>query len=401
MIEQDLLAEQNEQIQREREDRKKAQLMLERVTALKLEQENEIRSLNNKISLALCHAACETQVAEKKKFEELEEEESKRLDAKVQMERQKVYDKRDQMEEDIRHQRIRGRQEICRQIEEHERERMVLRQLREKEMQDIRDRHAQMIQEDIEAAEARREEQRRLIEEVIRINTEAVRIKNEKREKERQDDMRNMEYTINKLDRDARYEAEQKKKKRDKEMELAKLWALQKKAGDHQAEMDAHHAWRHGEIVDGEWRKKQRELALKRAKQEERHQAEIAEQHKFKTHMKALQADKEKREFERLLKEQEHKINKEKIEIEKKRQQLQQHNEAVKLQQDAFRRQEIANRKEKFEEAMRRNEEHDRENRRIAEFKAKKLSDLEKIGLPKKYCSAMQRRAGVMTAGDQ
>lgn len=125
-----------------------------------------------------------------------------------------------------------------------------------------------------QALERKREEQRRLQEENMRINAETMRAKEQRREEEKLADRRDMEYIQKKLvrwkandlhrqptdndkypylhtlevqynrlvfswllqEREAEYEAEERRTKKEKELEIARMRAQQEKAKDYKAE---------------------------------------------------------------------------------------------------------------------------------------------------------------------
>lgn len=120
-----------------------------------------------------------------------------------------------------------------------------------------------------QALERKKEEQRHLHEENSRINAESIRTKVQRREEEKRLDMRDMEYMKKKLvswkrkspaagvemiphrsvkdrpplqEREAEHEAEQKRVKKEKELEISRLRAQQERAKDHQAEQVRLHA---------------------------------------------------------------------------------------------------------------------------------------------------------------
>lgn len=111
----------------------------------------------------------------------------------------------------------------------------------------------------LQALERKKEEQRHLHEENLRINAGSIRTKEQRREEEKQLDMRDMEYMKKKLvsskdvkqevkpespvkdapplqEREAEYEAQQKRVKKEKELEITRLRAQQERAKDYKAE---------------------------------------------------------------------------------------------------------------------------------------------------------------------
>ena len=115
-------------------------------------------------------------------------------------------------------------------------------------------------------------------------------------------DLKVLEYQKDKAIREAAYEAEQEKKRMDKEREVARLRSLQERAHDLQAEKDALRAKREQERKEREWREKEKQEAIKKKNTDEEMKAAREWQIKNKEHFMAVEAAKDRAEFERVLK---------------------------------------------------------------------------------------------------
>jgi hypothetical protein len=115
-------------------------------------------------------------------------------------------------------------------------------------------------------------------------------------------DLKVLEYQKDKALREAAYEAEQEKKRMDKEREVARLRSLQERAHDLQAEKDALRAKREQERKEREWREKEKQEAIKKKNTDEEMKAAREWQIKNKEHFMAVEAAKDRAEFERVLK---------------------------------------------------------------------------------------------------
>lgn len=102
-------------------------------------------------------------------------------------------------------------------------------------------------------------------------------------------------------EREAAYEKEQERIRLEKEKETARLRALQERARDELAERDALRAKRAQEKTEREWRKKEAEEAHKKAVMEAMLIDARADQMAQKEHFLAVQAQRERAEFERVL----------------------------------------------------------------------------------------------------
>jgi hypothetical protein len=126
-----------------------------------------------------------------------------------------------------------------------------------------------------------------------------------KEERKQQDllaDLKVLEYQKEKAAKDAAYEAEQEKKRMDREKEVARLRAQQERARDLQAEKDALRAKREQERKEREWREKERLDAIKKKQTEEEMRMAREWQIKNKEHYLAVEAAKDRAEFQKILK---------------------------------------------------------------------------------------------------
>ncbi|XP_055081927.1 cilia- and flagella-associated protein 45 isoform X2 [Periophthalmus magnuspinnatus] len=378
----------------ELEAQEKTQRMLDQAHMLRMEQEDEIKRLNRLILEVKCQASRDAQMQEKAEIQTEMSEEEKRLDTMMEAERRKALETMEKIDELHKMQRYSGMQEICNQIREREEERQFENELKELEKLQLRKKQEMMNLEDLQTLEKKKKEQEQLQEEIRRINAETLRAKEKRKEEEKLADLRAMEYIKEKMEREAKHEAEQRQIKREKELEIARLRARQEKAKDYQAKQDEIRARRNQEIMDREWRRKEKELALKKASEQEMLKAARAEQVQYKEHFLSIEAGREKAEFERVLKVQQEAITKEKEEEEKFQLNARRNAEAIRQQVKDRELSAIAKRREMFKDAEQLSEEARLRRLRLSEIKAKKLNDLRATGLCEKYCSEVERKAG-------
>ncbi|KAM9332555.1 cilia- and flagella-associated protein 45 [Pholidichthys leucotaenia] len=371
----------------------RAQHLRERADALRMEQEDEIKRLNQLILGAKCQATRDAQMQEKKQIQAELAEEEKRLDTIMESERRKALETVERIDEVRKQQRIRGMQEICKQIQQRMEEKQLQDELKEEERQKIRENQERKNLEDIKALEEERARQQLLQEEIKRINAEIQRAKEQKKEEEKLADLRAMEYVQKKMGQEAEYEAEQRRIKTEKELEIARLRAQQERARDFRAEQDEVRARRNQEAADREWRRKERELAVKKAKEEAMLRAARLEQIHSKEHCLSMEAGREKAEFERTLKVQKEAMVKHREEEERQRQKAQHHIQAIRQQMKERELSAISKRRDTFQEASRLVEEARQRRVRLDEMKEKKLRELKATGLSEKYCSEVERKA--------
>lgn len=374
------------------EAQERAQHLVEQSNALRMEQEDEIKQLNQLILGAKCQATCDAQIQEKKQIQKEWAEEERRLDNMMEVERRKALETLDKIEGLRRQQRIKGRQEIYDQIQLRLEERELMEEVKKRESWQIREDQERMNLEDFKALEKKRMEQQLLQEEIKRINAETMRAKKWRMEEEKLADMRAKEYIKKKQEREAEYEAEQRRMKKEKQLEIARLRAQQEKDRDYKAEQDELRARRNQEAAEREWRRKERERAAQKAQLEALLRSAHAEQVQYKERNLSVEAGREKAEFERLLKVQQEAIVKEEVQKERQRQKVQQHAQAIQQQMKEREISILAKRKETFKEAERLKEEARQRRVRLDEIKQKKLQELKATGLCEKYCRQLERK---------
>lgn len=376
----------------EAEARERAQYLLERANAMRMEQEDEVKKLNELILGAQCHAVRDAQILERKQILEELQEEERRLDAIMELDRRRAVEAQEQIDELRKQQRIQGKELIVNQIEERLEDRMLWDEIKEQEGQQMLENLEKMQIEELEALEVKKKEQERLQLEIMHINKESLLAKEQKKEEERLADLRAMEYTRKKMEREAEYEAEQRRIKREKEKEVARLRALQERDRDHKAEQDELRARRNQEAAEREWRRKEKEQLKKKADEDNRLKAARLEQVVHKEHLLSIEAGRERAEFERVLRAQQVSIEKEKEKELRHREKVLRHADGVRQQVRERELQAISQRREIFKEGDRLDEEARQRRARLDEIKEKKLKELKAAGLPEKYCNEVERK---------
>ncbi|XP_062488592.1 cilia- and flagella-associated protein 45 [Pezoporus occidentalis] len=372
--------------------RERAQHVLQRANRMRMEQEDEIKEFSELILGAKCHMIRDAQVLEKQIIAKELAEEEKRLDNMMEVERRKAEEMQEELERRRKQELIRGRQGLVRQMEQNAEERALRAEQRDQEAQEMLQYLERLKLEDLKDMERRQEQHRQIQAEIKRINTENQKLKAEQRELERLEDERVLEYQRQKLEREAKLEAEQEQIRVEKEKELARLRAMQEKAQDHQAEQDALRAKRRQEAAEREWRRKETELARLKAAAAARLEQSRREQMAQREHAMAVQAQQDRHEFQRILRAQQEQMEKEKAEEERKAAERQAHARAVRRQAQE-RQQELAQeRAAAFEEFKHLQEEAQRRHQRIARFKEQKLQELRDSGVPEKFCAQVQLR---------
>ncbi|XP_012863739.2 cilia- and flagella-associated protein 45 [Echinops telfairi] len=378
--------------------KERAQNLLQRANKLRMEQEEELKSMNKVILNAKCHAIRDAQILEKQLVQKELETEEKRLDQMMEVERQKSLQRQEALDQKRREERIRGRRQIVEQMEKNQEERSLLSEQREQEKEQMLQYMEQLQEEDLKDMERRHQEKLKMQEEIKRINDENQKQKAQVLAQEKLADQMVMDFTKKKMAREAEFEAEQERIRRDKEKEITRLRALQEKAQDYQAEQDALRAKRNQEVADREWRRKEKENAQKKLETEAMLKQSRLEQVAFKEHTLAVQVQRDRDEFEQILRAQRKQIEREKLEEERKATGRLQHANELRRQVRENQQKQVQERIDTFEEGRRLKEEAQRRRERIEDIKKKKLEELRATGLPEKYCVEAERKSHLLSA---
>ncbi|XP_026572055.1 cilia- and flagella-associated protein 45 [Pseudonaja textilis] len=394
----EILRKKNEKLNDlEEEAKKRAQYLLDRANNLRMEQEDEIKTLGEIILEAKCHAIRDAQILEKKQIDKEMNGEEMRVDHLMEVERQKANEMQDELERKRKEELYRGRRHLIEQIEKNEEMRAMKAEQRDQEAQDMLEYLERLQFEDEREMERRRLERLRIQAEIRNINDENQRRKEEKLNQERLADMRVLEYQRQKMAREAEFEAEQEKTRREKEMETARLRALQEKAQDHQAEQHALRAKRNQEATEREWRRKEKDAVQKKLQTEAMLKQSRLEQVAQKEHSLAIQVQRDRAEFERIVRIQREQIEKERKEHERRVALQMTHADELRRQVREHQQKQVQERIAIFEEGKRLKEEARRRSDRLNEIKRRKLDELRAAGLPEKYCMQVERKAFVQS----
>ncbi|XP_038624783.1 cilia- and flagella-associated protein 45 [Tachyglossus aculeatus] len=397
MKQNDVMRRKNEKLSDlEEAARKQAQSLLERARKLHLDQEDELKEMNQIILNAKCHAIRDAQILEKQIIGKEMDAEEKRLDRMMEVERQKAMQRQDELDRRRKEEQIRGQRLIVAQIEKKLEERSLQSEQREQEAQRVLQYLDRLQEEDMQDLERRRVEQAKIQAEIMRCNEANRQRQEEILEQERLADQRAQEYTQRKMAREAEFEAEQAKIRKEKEMETARLLALQEKAQDTQAEQDAVRARHIQEMMERAWRQKEVEEAQRKTEANAQLQRSRLQQVAQKEHALAVQVQRDRDEFERVLGAQRQQIEKERKEAERRAASRRAHAEELRRQVREHQQQQVQERSATFEEGRRLQEEAAQRRERMNTLKQKKLEELRAAGLPEKYCVEVERKAIIL-----
>ncbi|XP_027985178.2 cilia- and flagella-associated protein 45 [Eptesicus fuscus] len=382
----------------EEEAKERAQNLLQRANKLRIEQEEELRDMSQIILNAKCHAIRDAQILEKQLIQKELDAEEKRLDQMMEVERQKSLQRQEDLFRKRREERIRGKRHIMQQMQKKQEERSLFAEQQELEKEQMLEYMEQLQEEDLRDMERRHQEKLKMQAEIKHFKDESQKQKAELQAQEKLADQLVMEFTKKKMAREAEFEAEQERIRREKEKEIARMRVMQEKAQDYLAEKDALRAKRNQEVADREWRRKEKENAQKKMETEAKLRKTRLEQVAFKEHTLAVQVQRDRDEFDRILRAQREQIERERLVEEKRTSERMQHVQELRRQVRENQQKLVQERIATFEEGRRLKEEALRRSERINDVKKKKIEELRATGLPEKYCIEAERKANILPA---
>ncbi|CAF1033604.1 unnamed protein product, partial [Didymodactylos carnosus] len=287
---------------------------------------------------------------------------------------------------------------ILKQIEENDKEKVFKEEIREQENQAMIDYMQKLQEKDWEEFSKKKEGQKKLATDLLAANREIEENRVLRKEQDRIADLAVLEFQRAKAAREAAQEAEIERKRSEKEREVARLRAQQERARDLQAEKDALRAKREQERREREWREREKMDTLKKKMNEDEMKMAREWQVKNKEQHLAVEAARERAEFERVLRAQLELAEKERgVELNR----LSKRNRYA----DELRNQIVTNEKQKvedrtafFDEGARLDDEARIRRLKLDGIKKHKLDELRRAGVPEKYCADIERKMNVPAA---
>merc|ERR1711959_399170 len=255
---------------------------LSRADFLVDEQRDDVKKMNQYVKYAKCAAIRDAQLEEKKALQRQQEEEEMYLDHQMEEERQRAVELYEQREQQRHVDRVHGKEVICEQIAARERERLVQQGVLEQERDAMLRQLERLKEEDLLKSEMKKEAAKKLMEEVSESNAQMSKLKELKRQKEKDEDARIAQYLKDKAKREQDHQDELDRIAAEKEAECAALRAQQEKETDKKAELDALRAKRAMEQYERDWRQKER-AAIEKQKRQNKMLAEARTQQKKET----------------------------------------------------------------------------------------------------------------------
>ncbi|WAR05574.1 CFA45-like protein [Mya arenaria] len=352
------------------------------------QMDNRIKEGKERAMLILnakCHAIRDAQILEKGQVRGEMDEEEKRLDVMMEVDRQNAIRVQEEIEKKRKEERLIGAAKLLEQITENEQDRLLELERKDQENVHMQRQVEKMMDEDRVMLDKRKREQEALRTDLNLANEEILARREIKKQQEKAEEHKVIEYMKQKAEREAAFEEEQQRIRIQKEKETARLRALQERARDEQADRDALRAKRAQEQAEREWRKKEAEEGRKKAETEAMLIDARKNQMNQKEHYLAVQAQRERNEFERVLRAQKELVEKERREEQEAKKKRHGHADDVRAQIREKEQVRISERNAFFEEGVKLDEEARARRAKLEDVKKKKLEHLRAAGIPDRY----------------
>ncbi|XP_044013899.1 cilia- and flagella-associated protein 45, partial [Aphidius gifuensis] len=332
--------------------RQKKLHILERANDLKLEQEEEIQICNKLILATKCRAIRDAQVAEKKLIEKELIDEEKRLNDMMENERLlKIKDEEKKLNDEL----IRKKKFailLRNQIIENEEKRFIEFEKKQEEGKLINKINEAWQNDETQKAINKKIERDKIRCQIAEENNKLIQFKEIEREEAKILDMRIREYQKQKEEREKEIEEKKRIEKHKKDNEKLKIAEKSMETRNYQEKIDELNATRIQEEVERNWRKREKEAAINKLKQQQKLIDARNEQIKCRKIIQAMEIERDKLEFNKILKIQKEALCRDKKERENKLKQSQRYRIQILKQVNDKEIEKIETRKKMFEEGI-------------------------------------------------
>ncbi|KAH0561468.1 cilia- and flagella-associated protein 45 [Cotesia glomerata] len=359
--------------------------LLERANNLKLEQEEEMQLCNKLILETKCRAIRDLQIAERRLIEKELSEEEKRLNEMMENERREKIEKEKKKEEELAAKRREFASRLKHQIIENEEQKIIEFERKQEEGKLINLSNIAWMDEEI-LKEKRRKEQGALIRKELAVENERLKkFKEIEREENRIIDMRIKEYQRMKAERDKAIAETQKAIQAQKNQERIRVMKQAMQAHDFQAQIEELNEIRIKEEVEREWRRREKEAALNKLKIRRQFAQARQDQIKCRKILQAMELERDKREFQKIVAAQKEALAKEQENREKQLRQAQKHRDEILKQVNDKEKDKVEARRRVFEEGMAQRAEIEMRARRLREAMERKCQEMRENKVPEVY----------------
>ncbi|KAG1663542.1 hypothetical protein FOA52_003170 [Chlamydomonas sp. UWO 241] len=358
---------------------------MSRAQQLLEEEKDDVKKMNQMMLYSKCVTIRDAQIEEKRQMMAETEEENRKQDLMMEVERIKALEQYEVRERQRNEERRRGAAVLTEQIEERKRERMRAEELRDTERISMLKEIERMKEQELQAAIEKKVAAKELLQQVASANSEQIQRKELMKHREKDEDVKIAQYIRAKELREQELVYEKERVAAEKELECAKMRAQQERAADKQSELDELRARRYQEAKEREWRTKERaQLERHSAMQKELGEARAAQKN-AKVQQQAGMATIEHDDFMRVLAVNRAKEHDEMSATAKTIAINAKYKEELLAQMQANTEARKKDRAEALEEGGRMRQAQEAELARLAQIKASKMTQLEGAGVPAKY----------------
>ncbi|XP_033359201.1 cilia- and flagella-associated protein 45-like isoform X2 [Bombus vosnesenskii] len=375
----------------EEEARKRAKHVLERAEKMKLEQEEEIQKCNRIILETKCRAIRDAQIAEKKLMELELEEEEKRLNDMMENERRWAIKEEIKKEQDEAVKRQKFANSLIDQIKENEENRILEFERKQEESRLINLNNINWQQEEITKLRNKESENALIRQQLAEGNEQLKHFKAMEKQQNKVIDLRIQEYQRYKEEREAKLAEERRLEKLEKEKAKTTVAIQTLQARGQQERIDELNAARIQEEVERQWRQKEKEEALKKAQAQKLLIKEREKQINNKRIMEAIELERERREFEKIVRVQKEAFCREQKELEKKQRQALIHRSEILKQVNEKERERIEARQKMFEEGLAIRTEAAIRKKKLRDAMERKCEEMRRNRVPEIYINEVKR----------
>merc|ERR1719316_2344556 len=366
--------------------------VLERAKQMLDEDMDDVKHMNQMMLYSKVVTIRDAQIQEKRAVQAEREEEERQLDMMMEIERLKALKMYEEREKARLDDQRRGAQVIVEQIKDRQAQRMREEESRDQERAFILKQIEALKAEEVEQQKQKKMAAARLMSEVNAANTAAMKIKEEKMLAEKLEEQKIIEYQENKELRERELEEEKQRLAGEKEAETARLRAMQEKAQDKAAEMDALRAKRAMEAAERAAREKEKQERLRQEAINKEMNSARKQQQAEKERRLGEQAKFERDEFERIIEVQLQQEEAERQRQSEEKQMLKQHASELRSQINAREEKALQERRDFLEEGNIVRATIGSERRKLEKIKGMKIDELKKTGVPEKYWAELARK---------
>uniref|UniRef100_A0A8C4X1I5 Cilia- and flagella-associated protein 45 n=1 Tax=Eptatretus burgeri TaxID=7764 RepID=A0A8C4X1I5_EPTBU len=273
----------------------------ERAELLRAEQTEELKHVNKIIAAALCRVAWNAQISEHHELAQAKREDETRLNTIMEDVRQDGLRKEAAQEEIAHQKRLASLQHLLKQQAQQECKKKMDLQRQKQEAKHARELIQQQHVEDLQALDRKHAKQLQF-REAIKANKAELSVQQAKMaEQRRLADERIDLFVRQREEREAKLEVLKEQARHEREMEIARLRKLQERVQDRKANEDERRARSSEEAAQRQWRLQQIKEAAALAEHEAKLCKERNDQIESKLRYRAMQSQRDRLDFQRVL----------------------------------------------------------------------------------------------------